>query len=118
MRALVSDRRETSGTIRERDIPVAATSKIAASAIRATLTDRELQIFQLLASGENNQEIGRELSLNPHTVSNHIKSILAKLSSTTASRQRSTRSGAESPYQHPVYETETATFAIATGGVG
>jgi len=65
--------------IRERDIPVTAAHQAAASAIRAALTDRELQIFQLLASGKTNQEIGNELTLGSNTVSNHIKSILAKL---------------------------------------
>jgi DNA-binding NarL/FixJ family response regulator len=65
--------------IRERDIPVTATSHDAATAIRSVLTTRELEIFALLASGASNQEIGRELSLSTNTVSNHIKSILAKL---------------------------------------
>jgi DNA-binding NarL/FixJ family response regulator len=65
--------------IRERDIPVTADSESAAVAIRAALTVRELEIFERLASGESNQEIGRELSLSTNTVSNHIASILAKL---------------------------------------
>jgi DNA-binding NarL/FixJ family response regulator len=65
--------------IRERDIPVTATSESAAVAIRAALTVRELEIFERLASGESNQDIGRELSLSTNTVSNHIASILAKL---------------------------------------
>jgi DNA-binding NarL/FixJ family response regulator len=65
--------------IRERDIPVTATSHSAAVAIRATLTMRELEIFERLASGESNQKIGLELSLSTNTVSNHIASILAKL---------------------------------------
>jgi DNA-binding NarL/FixJ family response regulator len=65
--------------IRERDIPVTAGSASAASAIRAALTERELEIFTRLASGESNQEIGHELSLSTNTVSNHIASILAKL---------------------------------------
>jgi DNA-binding NarL/FixJ family response regulator len=65
--------------IRERDIPVTATSQDAANAIRAALTVRELEIFQRLASGESNQDIAYELSLSANTVSNHIASILAKL---------------------------------------
>ena len=48
-------------------------------ASRAVLTVRELENFERLASGESNQEIGRELSLSTNTVSNHIGSILAKL---------------------------------------
>jgi DNA-binding NarL/FixJ family response regulator len=65
--------------IRERDIPVTATSQDAANAIRAALTVRELEIFKRLASGASNQEIGRDLSLSTNTISNHIASILAKL---------------------------------------
>jgi DNA-binding NarL/FixJ family response regulator len=39
----------------------------------------ELEIFTLLASGNSNQDIGRELALSSNTVSNHIASILDKL---------------------------------------
>lgn len=65
--------------IREREIPITASGQDAASAIRAALTERELEIFSQLASGKNNHEIARELSLSTNTVSNHIASILAKL---------------------------------------
>jgi two-component system, NarL family, nitrate/nitrite response regulator NarL len=64
--------------IREQAMAV-KTSAIAAVAIRATLTDRELEIFKQLASGKSNHEIAREVSLSPNTVANHIASILAKL---------------------------------------
>jgi DNA-binding NarL/FixJ family response regulator len=64
--------------IRELDIPIKNTDR-AAVAIRAALTDRELEIFTLLASGNSNHEIAGELSLSANTVSNHIASILAKL---------------------------------------
>ena len=64
--------------IREQDIPV-KTSALAAVAIRAALTERELEIFERLASGKSNQEIARELSVSPNTVANHLASILAKL---------------------------------------
>ena len=67
--------------IRELDIPTTATGQAAAAAaaIRAALTERELEIFTRLASGHSNQQIARELSLSTHTVANHIKNILAKL---------------------------------------
>jgi DNA-binding NarL/FixJ family response regulator len=64
--------------IRDLDIPVKNTDG-AAVAIRAALTDRELEIFTRLATGNSNHEIARELSLSANTVSNHIASILAKL---------------------------------------
>jgi NarL family two-component system response regulator LiaR len=65
--------------IRERDIPITTTSENAASEIRAVLTERELQIFERLASGRCNHDIARELSLSTNTVHNHVASILAKL---------------------------------------
>jgi DNA-binding NarL/FixJ family response regulator len=65
--------------IRERDIPVTTTSRDAATAIRAVLTERELEIFERLASGKSNQDIARDLSLSTNTIRNHIASILAKL---------------------------------------
>jgi DNA-binding NarL/FixJ family response regulator len=65
--------------IRERDIPVTVNSQDAASAIRTALTERELEIFERLASGKSNHDIAHELSLSTNTVHNHIASILAKL---------------------------------------
>ncbi len=64
--------------IRELDIPF-KTSDSAAVAIRAALTERELEIFKQLASGKSNHQIAHELSLSTNTVANHIASILAKL---------------------------------------
>jgi len=65
--------------IREQDIPVTTAEGLAGVAIRAALTERELEIFTRLASGNGNLEIGRDLSLSANTVSNHIASILSKL---------------------------------------
>jgi DNA-binding NarL/FixJ family response regulator len=48
-------------------------------AIRATLTERELEVLKLVASGKENNEIARDLFISPKTVQNHISSILAKL---------------------------------------
>jgi DNA-binding NarL/FixJ family response regulator len=64
--------------IRELDIPVKASGS-SAIAIRAALTDRELEIFTQLASGHTNHQIAHELSVSTNTVANHIASILAKL---------------------------------------
>jgi DNA-binding NarL/FixJ family response regulator len=64
--------------IRELDLPV-KTSGSTATAIRAALTERELEIFTRLASGNSNHQIAHDLSLSAHTVANHIASILAKL---------------------------------------
>jgi DNA-binding NarL/FixJ family response regulator len=65
--------------IRERDTYATARSEVAASAIRALLTERELAIYKRLASGKSNREIGRDVSLSENTVKNHVGSILDKL---------------------------------------
>jgi NarL family two-component system response regulator LiaR len=65
--------------IRELGIPIGTDGESTATAIRAALTPRELEIFNRLASGKSNHEIADELALSTNTVSNHISSILAKL---------------------------------------
>ena len=51
----------------------------AADAIRAELSDRELEILKLIANGTDNAQIARELFISPKTVKNHILNILMKL---------------------------------------
>ena len=43
------------------------------------LTQREREILDLIARGENNAEIAQYLVLSPHTVRNHISNIFSKL---------------------------------------
>jgi DNA-binding NarL/FixJ family response regulator len=43
------------------------------------LTEREREILNLIAQGENNAEIAQRLVLSPKTVRNHISNIFAKL---------------------------------------
>ena len=61
---------------RVRETPVRPTSPDPAS---ASLTEREIEVLKLLASGMDNAEIGRTLFISPSTVKNHISSILLKL---------------------------------------
>jgi DNA-binding NarL/FixJ family response regulator len=42
------------------------------------LTDRELEVLELLAKGIANKEIGAHLGISEHTVKFHISSILGK----------------------------------------
>jgi two-component system invasion response regulator UvrY len=47
------------------------------------LSDREYQVFRMLAMGKTVKEIGEELSLTPQTVSTHRSRILEKMGMTT-----------------------------------
>lgn len=43
------------------------------------LTERELEVLELIAQGSSNLEIAHKLSISPKTVSNHISNIFNKL---------------------------------------
>lgn len=47
--------------------------------VRSLLTDRELEVLQLLARGLTNPEISKELFISPHTVKTHVVHIYEKL---------------------------------------
>ncbi|HWQ14210.1 MAG TPA: response regulator transcription factor [Roseiflexaceae bacterium] len=49
------------------------------SALAESLTERELEVLQLLARGRQNKEIAGELSISERTVKFHVSAILAKL---------------------------------------
>lgn len=50
------------------------------SDIRGLLTERELQVAQLVAAGLSNKEIARKLNISEWTISTHLRRIYAKLS--------------------------------------
>jgi DNA-binding NarL/FixJ family response regulator len=43
------------------------------------LTDREMEVLQLVAQGLNNRDIAKELFISENTVKNHVRNILEKL---------------------------------------
>ena len=43
------------------------------------LSKREHEVLRLLVEGKTNQEIATALFISPHTVTNHVTSILSKL---------------------------------------
>jgi HD-GYP domain-containing protein (c-di-GMP phosphodiesterase class II)/DNA-binding CsgD family transcriptional regulator len=49
----------------------------------AGLTDREVEVLQLLATGLSNKQIARRLTLSPKTVGRHVEHIYAKLGVST-----------------------------------
>ncbi|MGZ4412206.1 MAG: response regulator, partial [Gaiellaceae bacterium] len=50
-----------------------------AQTVRAELSDREIEVLKLIASGKDNAVIAGELHISPKTVKNHISNILMKL---------------------------------------
>jgi DNA-binding CsgD family transcriptional regulator len=55
------------------------TNRRADAALPAGLTEREVEVLQLVAAGQSNREIAAELFLSERTVHRHVSNILAKL---------------------------------------
>ncbi len=58
---------------------VSGTKKKPATLITNKLTEREVEVLNLLAKGLSNEDIAKQLFLSEGTVRNHISSIVAKL---------------------------------------
>ena len=63
----------------ERLIQADVAAEIASHTADASLTQREVQVLQLVASGYANKVISATLAINDETTKTHIKNILAKL---------------------------------------
>jgi two-component system NarL family response regulator len=63
----------------EHPMPADVEARLAERATRATLTDREVQVVELVAQGMRNKEIGVSLGITETTVQVHVRNILAKL---------------------------------------
>ena len=72
------------------------------------LTDRELDVFRLIARGLSNTEIGQELYISDTTVKTHITHILQKLN------LRDRVQAVVLAYETGVFETDARPRAIAT----
>jgi DNA-binding NarL/FixJ family response regulator len=53
-------------------------SKVSSSQAQSPLSERELQVIELVASGFTNLEIAEKLEISKRTVDNHISNILTK----------------------------------------
>jgi len=58
---------------------ISGTGKKPATLITSKLTQREVEVLNLLANGLSNEDIAKQLFLSEGTVRNHISSIVAKL---------------------------------------
>lgn len=63
----------------QRFLSLAVAQRMADSMARESLTGRETQVLELLACGQCNKSIARELQIAVGTVKAHVKAIMAKL---------------------------------------
>jgi DNA-binding NarL/FixJ family response regulator len=63
----------------ERQVQADVAAEMAKHTADASLTTREVQVLQLVASGHANKAISARLDINEETTKTHIKNILAKL---------------------------------------
>jgi two-component system NarL family response regulator len=76
-------------------IPHALMLKLVTGVASESLTERELEVLQLLAQGKSNKEIGIKLFISEFTVKGHLRNIFAKLNvlSRTEAISAATRRG-------------------------
>ena len=78
MRTVLRGERYLSSAMAQRLIAQAIGSKVAQGGTEA-LTDRELQIFQLIGRGKSTRDIAQELNVSVHTIDSHREHIRSKL---------------------------------------
>lgn len=60
-------------------IPPRIAARLAERMVRSTLTQRELEILEMVVRGLTNRQIGNALGISENTARNHINSIIRKL---------------------------------------
>ncbi len=60
-------------------IPPRIAARLAERMVRSTLTQRELEILEMVVRGLTNKQIGHALQISENTARNHINSIIRKL---------------------------------------
>lgn len=63
----------------ERYMAKSRSYKRPSNATAASLTDREIEVLRVMATGAKNTEIAERLSLSPHTIKTHIYNIFKKI---------------------------------------
>jgi DNA-binding NarL/FixJ family response regulator len=61
-------------------LPALVRAALDASALPAALSAREMEVLSHIVKGEGNKQIAYALGIAEHTVKNHVKNILSKLS--------------------------------------
>jgi DNA-binding NarL/FixJ family response regulator len=63
----------------ERVIPIAVATRLAEYPERSSLTERELEVLELVAKGLSNKEVAEAIGRTDETVKIHLKNVFAKL---------------------------------------
>jgi len=61
-------------------LPPGVAAALESSALPAGLSTREMEVLSLIVKGQGNKQIAYQLGIAEHTVKNHVKNILSKLS--------------------------------------
>jgi DNA-binding NarL/FixJ family response regulator len=61
-------------------LPASVSAALESSALPAGLSAREMEVLSLIVKGSGNKQIAYQLGIAEHTVKNHVKNILSKLS--------------------------------------
>jgi two-component system, NarL family, response regulator len=64
----------------EQYLPASVSAALASSTLPAGLSAREMDVLALIVKGLGNKQIAYQLGIAEHTVKNHVKNILSKLS--------------------------------------
>lgn len=64
----------------EKYLPPSVAASLESSALPAGLSGREMEVLSLIVKGQGNKQIAYQLGIAEHTVKNHVKNILNKLS--------------------------------------
>jgi two-component system NarL family response regulator len=64
----------------EKYLPAGVAAALESSALPAGLSAREMEVLSLIVKGLGNKQIAYALGIAEHTVKNHVKNILSKLS--------------------------------------
>jgi len=64
----------------EKYLPPSVAAALESSALPAGLSAREMEVLSLIVKGQGNKQIAYQLGIAEHTVKNHVKNILNKLS--------------------------------------
>jgi DNA-binding NarL/FixJ family response regulator len=61
-------------------LPASVSAALESSTLPAGLSAREMEVLALIVKGRGNKQIAYQLGIAEHTVKNHVKNILSKLS--------------------------------------